>query len=248
MAEETAITTQPQSRRKEVESFVRDLDPNSVVEWSESDVVEKYLKPTGFEHLAKVFSEQHINGAVLLALEEPHLQELKVMVIGDRIIFLEYLKLLKKHKRDADRSKALWTGVTPVKNCAYHQNCLGFCFHVLCTCCVPTTEWRVTGQGIRWRKNTSSIDCCGEVETQFVDFRFLKDLEIRKQPKFLCCCVGSELLVYADDKDSVSGTRQTASNVAQTETHEPISIFHPEAARAESLIRNAWADTQLVAD
>ncbi len=31
MAEETAITTQPQSRRKEVESFVRDLDPNSVV-------------------------------------------------------------------------------------------------------------------------------------------------------------------------------------------------------------------------
>ena len=32
-------------------------------------MVEKYLKPTGFEHLAKVFSEQHINGAVLLALE-----------------------------------------------------------------------------------------------------------------------------------------------------------------------------------
>ncbi len=78
---------------------MRDLDPNSVVgeyqyscmpqlaqcnefcsqcvysglfpsaEWNESDVVEKYLKPTGFEHLAKVFAEQHINGAVLLALE-----------------------------------------------------------------------------------------------------------------------------------------------------------------------------------
>lgn len=38
-------------------------------EWSTQDVVDKYLKPTGFEHLAKVFSEQHINGAVLLALE-----------------------------------------------------------------------------------------------------------------------------------------------------------------------------------
>ncbi len=45
-----------------------------------------------------------------------------------------------------------------------------------------------------------------------------------------------------------SGTRQTTTNVAQSETHEPISIFHPEALRAESLIRNAWADTQLVAD
>ncbi len=32
---ESAITTQPMSRRKEVESFVRDLDPNSVVgEWA----------------------------------------------------------------------------------------------------------------------------------------------------------------------------------------------------------------------
>lgn len=38
-------------------------------EWSANDVVEKYLKPTGFEHLAKTFIEQHINGAVLLALE-----------------------------------------------------------------------------------------------------------------------------------------------------------------------------------
>ena len=42
------------------------------------------------------------------------------------------------------------------------------------------------------------------VETQFIDYRFLKDLEIRKDPKCCCCCVGTELLVYADDKDAVS--------------------------------------------
>lgn len=42
------------------------------------------------------------------------------------------------------------------------------------------------------------------VETQFIDYRFLKDLEIRKDPKCLCCCVGTELLIYADDKDAVS--------------------------------------------
>ena len=68
---------------------------------------------------------------------------------------------------------------------------------------MPTTEWRVTGQGIRWRKNPPAIDCCGEVETQLIDFRFLKDLEFRKDPKFLCCCLGSKLLLYADDKDTV---------------------------------------------
>ena len=41
------------------------------------------------------------------------------------------------------------------------------------------------------------------VETQFIDYRFLKDLELRKEPKCCCFCVGQELLIYADDKDSV---------------------------------------------
>lgn len=52
------------------------------------------------------------------------------MVLGDRIMFLEFLKLLKKHKRDADRSKSLWSGTTPVLKLAYHENCGQFCFHV----------------------------------------------------------------------------------------------------------------------
>lgn len=242
-----AITTQPSSRRKEVEAFVRDLDPLQVVEWSEHEVVEKYLKPINMEHLSKVFIENKISGAVLLSLEEAHMKELGVLVLGDRIMFMEFLKFLKKHKRDADRSKSLWSGTTPVLSCAYHQNCGQFCFHLICPCCVPTVEWRVTGQGIRWRKNRASLNCCGDVETQFIDYRFMKDLELRKEPKCLCCCVGSEVLIYADDKDSISGTRQTKSNIGHEET-EPVSILHPEAARAESILRNAWADAKLVAD
>ena len=31
----------------------------------------------------------------------------------------------------------------------------------------------------------------------------MKDLELRKEPKCLCCCVGTEVLVYADDKDTI---------------------------------------------
>ena len=38
-------------------------------EWSPDEVVEKYLKPTNMEYLAKIFAENRINGAVLLALE-----------------------------------------------------------------------------------------------------------------------------------------------------------------------------------
>ena len=32
-------------------------------------MVEKYLRPISMEHLAKVFTENRINGAVLMALE-----------------------------------------------------------------------------------------------------------------------------------------------------------------------------------
>ena len=51
-------------------------------------------------------------------------------MVGERILFLEYLKLLKKHKRDADRSRSLWTATTPYLSLAYHHNCGEFCFHV----------------------------------------------------------------------------------------------------------------------
>ena len=53
-----------------------------------------------------------------------------MVVVGERVKFLEHLRLLKKHRKDADRSKALWTATTPVTNCAYHEKCGGFCFHV----------------------------------------------------------------------------------------------------------------------
>ncbi len=55
---------------------------------------------------------------------------MNVLVVGERIKFLEYLRLLKKQKKDADRSKALWSATTPVTNCAYHDKCGGFCFLV----------------------------------------------------------------------------------------------------------------------
>ena len=130
--------------------------------------MDNYLKPIGMEFMAKPFMENHITGAVLLALREEHIKELGCTVLGDRILFMEYLALLKKHKRDLDRSKALWTAQTPVNSCAYHENCGKYLCYVVCRCCFPHYEWRVTGQGIRWRKTRASIDCCGDGEYFYV--------------------------------------------------------------------------------
>lgn len=91
-------------------------------------------------------------------------------------------------------------------------------------------------------------NCCDFLEeTQFIDYRFVKDLELRQQPRFCCCCVGKELLIFADDKDSVS-TRQTKEAVTQSAELAPVAILHPEAQKAEAIVRNAWADSQLISD
>ena len=111
--------------------------------------------------------------------------------------------------------------------------------------------------------------CLVVVETQFIDYRFLKDLELRREPKCLCCFEGQELLIYADDKDSVRlelllvtdlhahyfhhyfySTRQAKSAVSggPDQEVEPVAILHRQAGKAEGIIRNAWADARLVAD
>jgi len=133
-------------------------------EWSEAEVNDNYLKSIGMEFMAKSFKENHITGAVLLALREEHIKELGCAVLGDRILFMEYLALLKKHKRDLDRSKSLWTAQTPLNSCAYHKNCGKHLCYVACRCCYAQTEWRVTGQGIRWRKTRAAVDCSGDGE------------------------------------------------------------------------------------
>ena len=53
----------------------------------------------------------------------------------------------------------------------------------------------MTGQGIRWKKGSTGT-------IKFVDYRFVKDLELRSDT-CCCCCVRSELEIYADHKDSV---------------------------------------------
>ncbi len=46
-----------------------DLLTIPLAEWSEQEVIDNYLKPTGFDYLSKIFMEQHVTGAVLMVLE-----------------------------------------------------------------------------------------------------------------------------------------------------------------------------------
>ena len=57
----------------------------------------------------------------------------------------------------------------------------------------------------------------------------------------------SEVYFFTFSFNFTHSTRQAKANVGHDET-EPVSIMHPEAAKAESIIRNAWAESKLVAD
>ena len=63
-------------------------------------------------------------------LTRSHLKDMGFTIVGDRITFLEYLKQLKKHKRDLDRSRALWTATTPVCSLGYHRSFGEYLFQV----------------------------------------------------------------------------------------------------------------------
>ena len=128
------------------------------------EVVEKYLKPIGMEYLAQAFIGSQINGRNLLALNEHQVIQLGCHATGDRMLFMEYLQIIKKKCDDPNNQKpiaALWTGRTPVEGCAYHQDCCHCCGFVCCIYCTRKTKWEVTKEGIKWTKRLADCQCCG---------------------------------------------------------------------------------------
>lgn len=63
------------------------------LEWSESDVIERFLKPIGMDFMAKAFMENKISGPVLMALNEDHMKEMGCAVLGESVIMLLFLVL-----------------------------------------------------------------------------------------------------------------------------------------------------------
>eukprot|EP00850_Spirogloea_muscicola_P016956 SM000141S00900 [mRNA] locus=s141:192763:194476:+ [translate_table: standard] len=108
--------------------------------------------------------------------------------------------LYTQHKKiEAQRNAPLWVGRTPARGCAYNHGILGWLRRELCPCWIAFTSWRITQQGIRWTTIPAPIvACCDDVDTSFIDFRFLKDIELdERNPQFLCCCQAHQASYWA---------------------------------------------------
>ena len=78
--------------------------------------------------------------------------EMGITCLGDRIYLMELIGLLKKKKKEAELNASLWSGVVPAPGLAYKEDCGECCVTTCCPCCVAKTYWRVTGQGVFYRK------------------------------------------------------------------------------------------------
>ena len=81
-----------------------------------------------------------------------HLHELGITILGDRIYLMELIGLLKKKKKEVELSAAKWSGMTPAPGIAYKEDCGECCLAYFLPCCLAKTYWRVTGQGVFYKR------------------------------------------------------------------------------------------------
>ena len=82
------------------------------------------------------------------------------------------------------------------------------------------------------------------VSTEYMDYRFFKDLELKES--FFCCCFCKRhaLEMYVEDKDAKASERDGGASGFPV----PHVLLHPDAAKVEQIVRNAWTQARLVAD
>ena len=224
------VTTEP-NRISEAESYVLELDATQVATWSPTDVANKFVEKIGCRYANEIFISNKINGKSLMLLREDHLQEMGVQAIGDRVYMIDMIRMLKKKKMEVDTSATKWSGDTPV-------GCTQYCF----PCCFTRTYWKVTGQGVFTKTVPPCRKCFASVSTEYMDYRFFKDLELKEE--YLCCCFFKRytLEMYVRGKSDQNGGNKIE------EWSTPRLLIHPEAPKVERIIRNAWNSARLVAE
>lgn len=215
-------------------SIIGKIDPAEVLGWNVQTVVERFLIPIGLGQYAEEFQANAITGRVITNLTKDDLREIGVKSVGHRVIMAEGMKILNKKSVDLQRNQSLWKSQSPHPggHYGYYDGCCNWLSYKICGPCRSRTSFNVTTRGIKQR---SLPGCCcrgmKSVSQDFVDFRFVKDIELDSYPACGCCFMTHQVTIHSDDA-----------------TNPTIKILHPEVAKLEKLVRNSWADARLTAD
>lgn len=227
-----------------IEKYILELDAGQVSTWSPQDVANLFIEKINCGYANEMFLANKINGRALMLLREDHLKEMGIQAIGDRVYMLDMIKLLKKKKKEMETTASLWSGETPNGGCEYSKGIFHCIKRYVCPCCVSRTYWKITGQGVFYRKVPPCRQYFGTVSTEYMDYRFFKDLELKEEPSCCCFCRRHMLEIYVNDRDAKATERDDDPG----NLFAPHILLHPEAPKVESIIRNAWNEARLVAE
>merc|ERR1711935_451085 len=134
------------------------------------------------------------------------------------------MKVLNKKHIDLQRNQSLWKSRSPPQgeHCGYFGGCCNWLSFKCCGPCRETVLYDITTRGIKQRTRPGCcFRSCQKVSSDFVDFRFLKDIEVDTYPECGCCFTTHSITIYSDDV-----------------TTPPIHMLHPQVGKLEKIVRD----------
>lgn len=168
--------------------------------WTTRDVAE-WLHSIGLGRFDRAFAENKVTGDLLHILNEDHLKELGVKLIGDRVLLLQQIARLWRgavHKR---RFRTIWEA----DGLMYSSGCCDwFTKQLMCyPCCQDPDHYRLTGSTLYLseedRKRRKGALCATSKYTRAIDLSAIVGVnDYHKNSICDCFCAGDVITIELD--------------------------------------------------
>ena len=144
----------------------------------------------GFPRIAENFVRHKVDGALLSEIGKAELVQMGVLVVGDRMLFIQEIRRIQKMARQAEMNKVLWKG---------HEYRRAPCADMLpykfpCCCCYgPPEEYTLKAGKLQMKVTDFEIPFCGTLcgyieALNNTDLTNIRDVDsFRVQPCILDC-------------------------------------------------------------
>jgi hypothetical protein len=116
-----------------------------------------WLQRHGFGDFVEMFKEHQVDGQVLAMLDENHLKEIDVCIVGRRAKFLKVLGTIKSAARNHQRNKVIWQAVQTRSVTVFGS--MYYYLLELCCCLQPRESYKLTGMALKLRTTEYNLPC-----------------------------------------------------------------------------------------